>query len=118
MARSPRQEGFSRRHRFTARGSFGPALRSPRKVRGDSLVLNLVEGRGVSRLGIALTRRMVPLATDRNRVKRLVRDVFRHHEVKGRGLDCVVALRKPFDAVCAPALRAELASLFDKITSR
>jgi ribonuclease P protein component len=87
-------------------------------VRGENLVLNIIEGREASRLGIALTRRMIPLAADRSRVKRLVREVFRRHEVKGRGLDCVVALRRRFEAQSAAALRAELASLFDKVISR
>jgi ribonuclease P protein component len=119
MARSPAREGFSRRYRFTARGSFGPALRSPRKLRGSTIVLNVAEGRGTaSRLGIALTRRMVPLASRRNFLKRLVREAFRRHEVKCRGIDCVVALRKPFDASAAAALRDELRGLFDQVASR
>ena len=119
MARSPAREGFSRRHRFTARGSFGPALRSPRKLRGSAVVLNITDGRaGASRLGIALTRRMVPLASQRNFLKRLVREVFRRHEVKSRGIDCVVALRKPFEESAAPALRDELRNLFDQLALR
>jgi len=119
MARSPAREGFSRRHRFTARGSFGPALRSPRKLRGATIVLNIAEGRGsASRLGIALTRRMTPLSSQRNFLKRLVREAFRRHEVKIRGIDCVVALRKPFDAAAAPALREELRGLFDQAVLR
>lgn len=118
MARSPRPEGFSRRHRFSARGSFGPVLRSPRKLRGNCVVLNVLEGHGdFSRLGIALTRRMVPSAVDRNHLKRLVREEFRHHEVKQRRLDCVVALRKPFDATLAPALRVELRQLLDQLAA-
>jgi ribonuclease P protein component len=119
MARSPRPEGFSRRHRFCARGSFGPAFRSPRKLRGNSIILNVIEGRaGASRLGIALTRRLVPRSVDRNRVKRLVRDEFRHHSVKNSGVDCVVALRKPFDSSLAPVLREELRQLLDQLASR
>jgi ribonuclease P protein component len=119
MARSPRAEGFSRRHRFSARGSFGAALRSPRKLRGASVVLNVTEGPGqAARLGIALTRRLVPNSVDRNRLKRIVRDEFRRHGVKHRGLDCVVALRKPFDASLAGALRGELRQLFDQLAAR
>jgi ribonuclease P protein component len=119
MARSPRPEGLSSRHRFSERGSFGPALRSPRKLRGSTLILNVTQGRvGATRLGIALTRRLVPLATRRNQLKRLVRDVFRRHPVKDRGLDCVVALRKPVDPSAAPALREELRKLLDELTAR
>jgi ribonuclease P protein component len=118
MARSPRPEGFSRRHRFSAHGSFGAILRSPRKLRGSTVVLNIVEARGsAARLGIAVTRRLVPHSVDRNRFKRLVRDEFRHHQVKSRGLDCVVALRKPFDGSLAPALRVELRQLFDQLAA-
>ena len=119
MPRSPRREGFSRRHRFSAQGSFAAALRSPRKLRGPSIVLNAAPAPGtVSRLGIALTRRLVPLATQRNRFRRLVRDVFRRHEVKNKGLDCVVALRKPLAGLESAPLRAELRELFDQLTTR
>ncbi len=120
MARSPRAEGFSKRHRFSAHGSFGAVLRSPRKLRGNSVVLHVVsvEGGGaLARLGIALTRRLVPLAVDRNCLKRLVRDEFRQHEVKNRGLDCVVALRVPFDGSLAPVVRVELRHLFDQLAA-
>jgi ribonuclease P protein component len=83
------------------------------------MVLNVAPARGTaSRLGIALTRRLVPLATERNRFRRLVRDVFRRHEVKNRGLDCVVALRKPFARADTAPLRAELRQLFDQLTTR
>jgi ribonuclease P protein component len=119
MSRSPRREGFSRRHRYSARGSFATALRSPRKLRGATIVLNIAPGRGpASRLGIALTRRLVPLAIERNRFRRLVRDVFRRHEVKNRGLDCVVALRKPLAGADNAPLRTELRELFDQLTAR
>jgi len=120
MARSPRAEGFSKRHRFSAHGSFGAALRSPRKLRGNTVVLHIVivEGRENSaRLGIALTRRLVPHAVDRNCLKRLVRDEFRRHEVKNLGLDCVVALRMPFDGSLAPAVRVELRHLFNELAA-
>jgi ribonuclease P protein component len=119
MPRSPRREGFSRRHRFSAQGSFAAAFRSPRKLRGTNVVVNVAPAPGAgSRLGIALTRRLVPLATQRNRFRRLVRDVFRRHEVKNRGLDCVVALRKPLGALEAEQLRAELRELFDQLNTR
>ena len=119
MPGSPRAEGFSKRHRFSTLGSFGPALRSARKLRGDTVVLNLVPGRpGVTRLGIAVTRRLIPLATQRNGFKRLVRETFRRHELKGRGVDCVVALRKPYNASLAAPLREELKRLFSQAATR
>lgn len=118
MPRHARKEGFSRRHRFAQLGSFGPVLRSPRKIRGRLAVLHAVTGAGtVSRLGIALTRRLVPSSLERNRVKRMVREAFRRHEVKDAGLDCVVMLRSRFDPATAAELRAEVAALFDQLSN-
>lgn len=116
MPRHARKEGFSRRHRFAQRGSFGPVLRTPRKIRGRLAVVHAVTGAGaVSRLGVALTRRLVPSSLERNRVKRMVRETFRRHEVKDAGLDCVVTLRSRFDPATAEELRAEVAALFDQL---
>lgn len=116
MPRHARKKGFSRRHRFAQRGSFGPVLRSPRKIRGRLAVVHAVTGAGgVSRLGIALTRRLVPSSLERNRIKRMVRETFRRHEVKAGGLDCVVTLRSRFDPCTAEELRVEVASLFDQL---
>lgn len=84
-------------------------------MRGRLAVLHVAPGQqNISRLGVALTRRLVPSALERNRVKRLARELFRRHPLKGRGLDCVVALREQFDAAHAAALREELTGLFDQ----
>ena len=116
MPRDARNEGFSRRHRFTARGSFGPILKGSRKLRGRYAVLHVAPARDShSRLGIALTRRLVPAATDRNLLKRLVREAFRRHVVKRSGLECVVTLRQKFAAEDVPAVLAEVAGFFDQL---
>ena len=115
MSRDARPEGLSRRHRFGTRGAFGPVLRGSRKVRGRLAVLHVAPGQqDISRLGVALTRRLVPSALERNRVKRLAREIFRRHPLKSSGLDCVVSLRERFDAAGAEALREELRGLFDQ----
>jgi ribonuclease P protein component len=115
MSRDARPEGFSRRHRFGTRGAFGPVLRGSRKIRGRLVILHLASGPvSTSRLGIALTRRLVPAAHDRNGVKRLARELFRRHALKQAGLDCVVTLRERFADGHAGAIREELSALFDQ----
>jgi len=110
-----RKEGLSRRHRFAVQGSFGPVLRSPQKVRGALATVHVVQGNpGISRLGIALTRRLVPSSVHRNRVKRLVREAFRRHAVKGAGLDVVVALREKLGSEGVEKLHADVQALFDE----
>ena len=116
MARSARKEGYSRHHRYDAHGSFGVILRSSRKLKGRLAVIHVIAGRSAeSRLGIALTRRLVPRAVDRNRLKRMAREAFRRHPVKHAGLDCVVALRGTFEASHAAAVAEEVRALFDQL---
>lgn len=116
MPRTARDQGYGRRHRFSAMGSFGPLLRSGRKIRGDALMLHAARGEpGASRFGIALTRRLVPSSVHRNLVKRILRESFRRHPVKRAGLDCVVALRRRFEAGTEAALRDEALRLFDAL---
>jgi ribonuclease P protein component len=116
MPRDARKEGYSRRHRFSVQGSFGTVLRGSRKLRGRFAILHVAPGLpGISRLGVALTRRLVPHSVDRNRVKRLVRDTFRRHVAKQAGLDCVVSLRERFDASQSEPVFAEIRTLFDQL---
>lgn len=117
MPRSARKEGYSRRYRFSAQGSFGSVLRGSRKIRGRLSTIHVVPARteASSRLGIALTRKLVPRSVDRNRVKRLVREAFRRHVLKLAGLDCVVMLRERFDDAKLPSLIAEIRAQFDQL---
>jgi ribonuclease P protein component len=63
---------------------------------------------GVARLGIAATRKMGG-AVERNRAKRRVREVFRHHKPAGP-LDVVVVPRR--ELLDAPYERVEAEFLF------
>jgi len=58
---------------------------------------------GVARLGIAATRKM-GAAVERNRAKRLVRELFRHHK-PAAAVDVVVVPRR--EMLDAPYLRLE-----------
>jgi len=116
MPRNARKEGYSRRYRFTAQGSFGSVLRGSRKVRGRFATIHVAPApAGVSRLGIALTRKLAPRSVDRNRVKRLVRETFRRHVLKLAGLDCVVMLRERFDDANIATVLAEIRTHFDQL---
>ena len=46
-----------------------------------------------ARLGMAVPKRQLKRAVDRNRIKRLIRESFRKHQAQLRGLDVVVLVR-------------------------
>ncbi len=56
-------------------------------------VLARSNSQGYPRLGLAIGRKRIRRAVDRNRIKRLIRESFRHHREQLRGLDVVVMAR-------------------------
>ncbi len=46
-----------------------------------------------ARLGVIVAKRVMKRAVDRNRVRRLIRESFRHHQQSLSGLDIVVLVR-------------------------
>jgi ribonuclease P protein component len=64
------------------------------------------------RLGIAATRKMGP-AVERNRAKRLVRELFRHHKPAG-GVDVVVVPRREMLDAPYTRLEAEFCALLNR----
>jgi ribonuclease P protein component len=115
MPRTARVQGYSRRHRFAARGSFGGVLRGARKLKGRLVVLHMLPmATRYPRLGIALTRRLVPTAVQRNHVKRIAREAFRRHECKSAGFDLVLTLREKLRAEDRDALATEIVALLDR----
>ncbi len=51
------------------------------------------------RLGVIVARKNVKHAVQRNRFKRIVREVFRHQDHKSPGLDVIVMARKGVDTL-------------------
>jgi len=51
-------------------------------------------GLSLARIGIITSKRVAPRAVDRNRAKRLVREVFRKLRQRLEGVDVVVELRR------------------------
>lgn len=71
-------------------------------------VLCRPNGREAPRLGLAIGKKNCRLSTGRNRLKRVVRESFRHHRQLLGGVDVVVMNQ-------AAATRASNAVLFDSL---
>ena len=71
-----------------------------------------------ARIGIIASRRVARRAVDRNRMKRMVRELFRAIPVRPVGVDIVVQLRRCSPRGSSAAARAELSRLLEEFASR
>jgi len=84
--------GFQQQHRLCTR-DFVAVLRGGRLLRGNGIsVLLGGSDAGQSRLGLIVPKRILQRAVDRNRVKRVLREWFRHSRERLAGRDCVIRL--------------------------
>jgi len=67
-----------------------------------------------ARVGLVVAKKNVRKAVDRNRIKRLIRESFRHHLPELPSLDIVVLVRKE----AAQADNGQLLMALDKLWSR
>ncbi|MDZ4202877.1 MAG: ribonuclease P protein component [Gallionella sp.] len=84
---------FSAAHRLLRKDGFSHVLDSGNLADKHFKVFFVRNDKGNARLGIIASKRILPRATDRNRVKRAVREAFRRHSVKTRGVDLVIIVR-------------------------
>ncbi len=69
-------------------------------------------------MGIVVAKKNVAKAHSRNRIKRVVREAFRHHKDKLGDLDLVVLVRFDADRLNNARLSSRLTKLFSDIGSK
>jgi ribonuclease P protein component len=86
--------GFPKSCRLVTSADFKAVFDRPRKS-ADNLftVLARTNGKAHPRLGLAISKRNVRKAHDRNRIKRLIRESFRLKQQGLNGIDFVVMAR-------------------------
>ncbi|MGZ8218838.1 ribonuclease P protein component [Methylomagnum sp.] len=98
--------GFPRTRRLGAAADFQRVFEQPYKSADSRLtVLARTNGKTHPRLGLAISKRQVRKAHDRNRLKRLIRESFRQCQHQLGGVDFVVMAR-------SAALQADHETLF------
>ena len=100
---------FGRESRLTDKSSYDRVFQNARRSRDRFYtVLCRANGRDEARLGLAIGRKHCKPASGRNRLKRIVRESFRHNRESLGGLDIVV-INQP------GARQATNAALFDSL---
>lgn len=87
--------GFPRQARLLSAAQYKQVFDQPghRSVDRHFTVLAQANGLEHARLGLAISKKGLKKAVARNRVKRIVRESFRHHRAQLAGLDLVVINR-------------------------
>jgi ribonuclease P protein component len=105
--------------RLKTAAQFRQTLEAGRRLSGQplSLVYRQPEAASGPRLGLAISRRQLPRAVDRNRIKRLARESFRQREGLP-GVDVVLMAARPARGRNNAQLRAALDMLWNQLTAR
>lgn len=75
------EQGFNKSERLKKELSFKKLFKEGKYYRGKDFSLRVIKNNlGISRLGISVQARLFPKATDRSRVKRLIREFFRRYK--------------------------------------
>lgn len=61
-----------------------------------------------ARLGMAIAKRYVPLSVERNRVRRIIRESFRHYQADLKAVDIVVFTQKALHQQSNTCLQEDL----------
>jgi len=87
-------ERFTHRSRLADAASYSRVFKKAQRSRDKMFtVLHRKNEEHEARLGLAIAKKHCRLATDRNRLKRIVRESFRKHRAELTGMDIVVLNR-------------------------
>ncbi|MGI9344348.1 MAG: ribonuclease P protein component [Gammaproteobacteria bacterium] len=110
---------FTRNSRLLKPAEFD-AVFAARQRSADRLFTMLYRdnGLGYPRVGLAIAKKRVRLAVDRNRIKRLVRESFRHAAAELPAVDIVVMARDQVTGASTQAVVASLSRHWDTLGGR
>ncbi|WP_133010660.1 ribonuclease P protein component [Marinomonas flavescens] len=85
---------------------------------GEFLLLARKREDDQTRLGLIVAKKTDKRAVGRNRIKRLVRDSFRHHKIPLAGLDIVFLARQGIKELDNPTLSSRLDKAWDQLAKK
>jgi ribonuclease P protein component len=91
-SRSSNSSKFTCTYRLLRADGFDHVIRENNVADKQFKVFFTHNSKNNARLGIIASKKQLPSSSDRNRVKRLIREAFRQHNIKYSKLDLVVKL--------------------------
>ena len=116
---APNQK-FSRRHRLLLPADFKFVFNQP--VRSSDKLLTILAKKNPAqlqpRLGLAVAKKSVKTAVQRNRIKRLTREFFRLNQGKIACADYVVLVRQGIDKIDNETINQSLSKQFNYLRKK
>lgn len=110
---------FPKCRRLNRAEDYRAVFSDAKKIRGGPFTLLWRPNkRHFARLGLAVTKRNLRFAHDRNRIKRLIRESFRQHQNALCGIDVVVLCQANIHAYPSPALHQALIEAWNRLTDK
>jgi len=107
---------FPRHYRMITASDYRQVFSKPKRVSTPNLLFLFNSNQQpTSRLGLAIAKKQLPLAVDRNRVKRLIRESFRTKRTEISSLDIVVMARKSLLNMDNTEIRLQLDQLWRQV---
>lgn len=100
---------FTRQQRLVSPSQFKHTFKSGRRIGDQSMTLIFIANdKPFARLGLAIPKKAVKRAVDRNRLKRVIRESFREHQEIIAGNDIVVLIKRDLSSQTNAAMFAKL----------
>ncbi len=113
-------QAFGRERRLTRASEYGRVFGDNFRC-GDRYFTILARPRGdgdSARLGLAIAKKQIRRAVDRNRLKRIIRESFRQQRSRLPAVDLVVMVRRPVLDLQQAEIFSRLQGLWHKIIER
>ena len=107
---------FPRNHRLVTKAEFKSIFDKSKKI-SQRYLLVLYKPNQIThaRLGLVIGKRAVNSAVKRNRIKRIIRESFRHQHESLKGVDIIVIARQQCDKLSNQKLREGIDYLWEKL---
>ncbi|MGJ8692908.1 MAG: ribonuclease P protein component [Thalassotalea sp.] len=110
---------FNRESRLLTPGHFQNVFKNATRFSSKHFTILITPNNdGNNRLGLAIAKKRVKLAVQRNRIKRLVRENFRLNQDKIPNIDMVVMVKSGIDDLDNQEINQQIASIWRKIIQR